>query len=136
MADARREWNAQGDVSPQSLRAWSLEIHRFPRNTQIAHHLLPLSVCKLLHTWRKHFRRSSASEQTQGNPKSGWPHSGAAFSKSKCFPISALYGGIGFLELRPDEIEAINQALKPEMERAARIASEFQRAIVAQERRD
>jgi DNA-binding XRE family transcriptional regulator len=40
-----------------------------------------------------------------------------------------------FLELRPDEIDAINQALKPEMERAARIASEFQGAIVAQERR-
>jgi hypothetical protein len=40
------------------------------------------------------------------------------------------------LELRPDELDAINQALRPEMEKAARIASEFQGAIVAQERRD
>jgi DNA-binding XRE family transcriptional regulator len=40
------------------------------------------------------------------------------------------------LELRPDEIEAINQALEPEMERAAHIASDFQSASVAQGRRD
>jgi DNA-binding XRE family transcriptional regulator len=40
------------------------------------------------------------------------------------------------LELRPDELNAINQALKPELERAARIASEFQGSVVAQERRD
>jgi len=40
------------------------------------------------------------------------------------------------LELLPDEIEAINQALKPGMERAVRIASEFQRANVAQNRPD
>ncbi len=36
------------------------------------------------------------------------------------------------LELRPDEIKAINQAMKPEMERAAGIASEFQRVNAAQ----
>lgn len=29
------------------------------------------------------------------------------------------------LELRPDELDAINQVLKPEMERAAHIAAEF-----------
>lgn len=40
------------------------------------------------------------------------------------------------LELRPDELNAINQALKPEMENAARIAAEFQGAIVAKEQRD
>lgn len=37
------------------------------------------------------------------------------------------------LELRPDEIEAINRALEPEMERAARIASEFRSAMVQNE---
>lgn len=42
----------------------------------------------------------------------------------------------GCLELRPDELDAVNQALKPEMEKAARIASEFQGAIAAQEQRD
>jgi DNA-binding XRE family transcriptional regulator len=40
------------------------------------------------------------------------------------------------LELRPDEIESIYQALKPEMERAVRIASQFQATSVARERRD
>jgi DNA-binding XRE family transcriptional regulator len=34
------------------------------------------------------------------------------------------------LELRPDEISAINQALRPEMARAARIAGEFRRSGV------
>jgi transcriptional regulator with XRE-family HTH domain len=29
------------------------------------------------------------------------------------------------LELRPNELDAINQALKPELERAARLAAEF-----------
>jgi len=38
------------------------------------------------------------------------------------------------LELRSDEIEAINQALMPEMARAARIASEFQGAKRTQQR--
>jgi hypothetical protein len=32
------------------------------------------------------------------------------------------------LELRPEEIDAINQALKPDLERAVRIAAEFQSA--------
>ena len=40
------------------------------------------------------------------------------------------------LELRTDELNAINQVLKPELERAARIASEFQGAIVAQQHSD
>jgi len=40
------------------------------------------------------------------------------------------------LQLRPDELEAINQALKPEMQRAARIASEFQGATVTEEQKD
>jgi len=34
------------------------------------------------------------------------------------------------LALRPDELEAINRALAPEMERAARIASEFRNAMM------
>jgi len=37
------------------------------------------------------------------------------------------------LQLRPDEVDAINQALLPEMERAARIASEFQAKNVQRE---
>ena len=37
------------------------------------------------------------------------------------------------LELRPDELNAISQALKPEMERAARIVSDFQRANLTRE---
>ncbi len=38
------------------------------------------------------------------------------------------------LELRPDEIAAINQALKPEMEKAALIAAEFQRMDAVREK--
>lgn len=34
----------------------------------------------------------------------------------------------GSLELRPDEVEAINKAVRPELEKTARIASEFERA--------
>jgi hypothetical protein len=34
----------------------------------------------------------------------------------------------GSLELRPEEVEAITKAVKPEMEKTARIASEFDRA--------
>jgi len=39
------------------------------------------------------------------------------------------------LQLPPDELDAINQALKPEMQRAARIASEFQGATVTEEQK-
>jgi predicted transcriptional regulator len=34
----------------------------------------------------------------------------------------------GSLQLRSEEIEAINKAVKPEIEKTARIASEFERA--------
>jgi hypothetical protein len=38
------------------------------------------------------------------------------------------------LKLRPDELDALNQALMPEMERAARLAAEFQDAGALSER--